>query len=115
MRRELVKSLRTVTLLGLFSTETQTVSNILSCLKSLTVMEPGLILPSILERAAPSLEALTETRRTTAMIKALGAVALAIVSRDVYYGGAKHLLDILELLVPGIDMVCGGSTQYLLS
>jgi proteasome activator subunit 4 len=68
-------------------------------------MEPDLIITSILERAAPSLEALTETRRTTAMIKALGAVAAAIVSRDVYYPGAKHLLPILDLLVPGIDSV----------
>lgn len=39
------------------------------------------------------------------MIKALGAVAPALVCRDVYYGGAKHLLPVLELLLPGIDLV----------
>lgn len=39
------------------------------------------------------------------MIKALGAVAPAIVCRDVYYAGAKHLIPILELLLPGIDLV----------
>lgn len=40
------------------------------------------------------------------MIKALGAVALALVSRNTYYPGAKHLVPILQLLIPGIDLVC---------
>lgn len=40
------------------------------------------------------------------MIKALGAVAPALVCREVYYPGAKHLVPILQLLVPGIDLVC---------
>ena len=46
-----------------------------------------------------------KTQRTTAVIKALGAVAPALVCRDVYYAGAKHLLPVLELLLPGIDLV----------
>lgn len=62
MKRELVKSLRTVALLAMFSQDPTTVSNIQSCLKSMAVMEPDLILPSILERAVPSLEALVEVR-----------------------------------------------------
>lgn len=106
MRRELVKCLRTVALLGVFSTDSQVVSDILSCLKSMAIMEPALLLPSIIERAVPSLEGLTETRRTTAMIRALTAVGVPIVSRDVYYPGAKNLMPILDLLVPGIDPVC---------
>ncbi|KAF8887958.1 hypothetical protein CPB84DRAFT_1816581 [Gymnopilus junonius] len=104
MRRELVKSLRTVVLLAMFSQDSTTVSNIQSCLKSMSIMEPDLILHPILERAVPSLEALVETQRTIAVIKALGAVAPAIVCRDVYYPGAKHLVPILELLIPGIDL-----------
>ncbi|KAH8100502.1 hypothetical protein BXZ70DRAFT_1022407 [Cristinia sonorae] len=104
MRRELVRSLRTVALLAMFSSDSTTVGNIQSCLKSMSVMEPDLILYPILERAVPALEALVETQRTTAMIKALGAVAPALVSRNVYYGGAKHLLPVLELLLPGIDL-----------
>ncbi|KAF8058272.1 hypothetical protein FPV67DRAFT_1786012 [Lyophyllum atratum] len=104
MKRELVKSLRTVTLLAVFSQDSTTVSNIQSCLKSMSVMEPDLILHPILERAVPSLEALVETQRTIAVIKALGAIAPAIVSREVYYPGAKHLVPILELLIPGIDL-----------
>ncbi|CAL1696420.1 unnamed protein product [Somion occarium] len=104
MKRELVKSLRTVALLAMFSQDSTTVTNIQSCLKSMSVMEPDLILHPVLERAVPALEALVETHRTTAVIKALGAVAPAIVSRNVYYPGAKHLLPILELLLPGIDL-----------
>jgi hypothetical protein len=40
------------------------------------------------------------------VIKALGAIAPALVSREVYYPGAKHLVPILQLLIPGIDLVC---------
>ncbi|KAF9785996.1 hypothetical protein BJ322DRAFT_1005050 [Thelephora terrestris] len=104
MRRELIRCLRTVALLAMFSQDSTTVTNIQSCLKSMSVMEPDLILHSILERAVPSLEALVETQRTIAVIKALGAVAPAIVSREVYYAGAKHLIPILQLLIPGIDL-----------
>jgi proteasome activator subunit 4 len=60
MRRELVKCLRTPALLAMFSQDSTTVSNIQSCLKSLSLMEPDLILHPILERAVPSLEALVE-------------------------------------------------------
>ena len=60
MRRELVKSLRTVAMLAMFSQDSSTVSNVQSCLKSMSVMEPDLILHPVLERAIPSLEALNE-------------------------------------------------------
>lgn len=60
MKRELVKCLRTVALLAMFSQDSTTVTNIQSCLKSMSVMEPDLILHSILERAVPSLETLVE-------------------------------------------------------
>jgi len=60
MKRELVKSLRTVVLLAMFSQDSTTISNIQSALKSMSIMEPDLILHPVLERAVPSLEALTE-------------------------------------------------------
>ncbi|KAI0374438.1 hypothetical protein BV20DRAFT_1049238 [Pilatotrama ljubarskyi] len=104
IKRELVKCLRTVTLLAMFSQDSATVANIQSCMKSMSIMEPDLILHPILERAVPALEALVETHRTTAVIKALGAVAPAMVCRHVYYPGAKHLIPILDLLLPGIDL-----------
>lgn len=62
MRRELVKCLRTPALLAMFSQDSTTVSSIQSCLKSMSLMEPDLILHPILERAVPSLEALVEVR-----------------------------------------------------
>ncbi|TFK30307.1 hypothetical protein FA15DRAFT_662249 [Coprinopsis marcescibilis] len=104
MKRELVKSLRTVTLLAMFSQDSTTVSNIQSCLKSMCTLEPDLVLEPILERAVPSLDSLVETQRTMSVIKALCAVAPAMVSRDVYYAGGKHLAPILQLLIPGIDL-----------
>ena len=60
MKRELVKSMRTVALLAMFSQDSTVVNYIQGCLKSMCVMEPDLILNPILERAVPSLEALTE-------------------------------------------------------
>ncbi|KAI0067819.1 hypothetical protein BV25DRAFT_1794335 [Artomyces pyxidatus] len=104
MKYELVKSFRTVALLAMFSEDSTTVNNISSCLKWMSLMEPELILQPILDRAVPSLEALVETQRTIAVIKALGSVAPALVSREVYYSGAKHLVPILQLLIPGIDL-----------
>ena len=55
-----MKSLRTVVLLAMFSQDSTTVANIQGCLKSMSIMEPDLILQPILERAVPSLEALVE-------------------------------------------------------
>ncbi|KAG9025662.1 hypothetical protein FRB95_009933 [Tulasnella sp. JGI-2019a] len=104
IRRELVLSLRTPALLAMFSADSDIVANVQSALKSMTIMEPDLIVPAIIERAVPSLEALVETDRTLAVIKALGAISIGLVSRDLYYGGAKYLLQILELLLPGIDL-----------
>lgn len=60
MKRELVKSLRTACLLAMFSQDSTTVSNIQSCFKSMSIMEPDLILYPIMERALPSLESLVE-------------------------------------------------------
>jgi proteasome activator subunit 4 len=62
MRRELVKFLRTPALLAMFSQDSSTVANIQSCLKSMSVMEPDLILYPILERAFPALEAVVEVK-----------------------------------------------------
>jgi proteasome activator subunit 4 len=105
MRHELVKCLRTVVLLSLFSTDGQVVSNVLSAMKSMIHMEPEMVVTSVLERAAPALEGLTETRRTNSIIKALDAIAVALVSQEVYPPGAKHLIDLLDMLLPGIDLV----------
>lgn len=138
MRSELVKCLRTVALLAMFSRDSTTVVNVQSALKSMAVMEARLSAENGLAQspdfrlarpyspansgachpvagsayrgscsasANAHLTHVRQTHRTIAVIKALGAVALAIVSRKNYYAGAKYLLTILELLVPGIDLV----------
>lgn len=68
MRRELVKSLRTCALLAMFSQDSTTAANIQSCLKSLSLMEPDLILHPILDRAIPSLESLVEVGKYTTVV-----------------------------------------------
>jgi proteasome activator subunit 4 len=88
-------------------------------------MEPDLVFQPVLERAIPSLEALVEvpslcvvdcpfltvpqTQRTLSVIKALSSIVPAIVSREIYLPGAKNLITILQLLVPGIDLVSSWS------
>ncbi|CCA68831.1 hypothetical protein PIIN_02692 [Serendipita indica DSM 11827] len=104
MRRELVRCLRTVCLLSIFSSDSTSTGNVQSALKSMISMEPDLILPSILDRAVTALETLTETQRTIAIIKGLGAVSSGLTSRAMYYPGAKHIAPVLELLIPGIDL-----------
>jgi proteasome activator subunit 4 len=61
--------------------------------------------PSDISKSTDRLQFRCQTDRTLAVIKALGAVAPAIVSRQVYYPGAKYLVPVLELLIPGIDLV----------
>lgn len=45
-----------------------------------------------------------QTHRTPAVLTCLAACAGPMVSRDVFYPGGRHLLPLLELSLPGIDM-----------
>lgn len=69
------------------------------------MLEPGLIMPEILERAYGGLEVVNETHRTTAVLTALAGVALPLVSEKMWVGGQKHVMPLLELCIPGIDLV----------
>lgn len=127
IRREFVKTMRTVALLSMFSRDPITIANAQSALKTMGQLEPDLIFPPLLERAYPALETLTEvsplvillticfsdtdhlhtlpqTHRTTAAITALSTVSPILVSRNIYASGAKHLLPLLELCLPGLDV-----------
>jgi len=126
IRREFVKTMRTVALLSMFSRDPITIANAQSALKTMGQLEPDLIFPPLLERAYPALETLTEvscrvvltlpssnadisfaipqTHRTTAAITALSTVSPILVSRNIYAAGAKHLLPLLELCLPGLDV-----------
>lgn len=96
--------MRTVALLSMFSRDPLTIANSQSALKTMGFLEPDLIFPAVLERSYPALETLLETHRTTACITALSTVAPPLISRSIYPAGAKHLVPLLELCLPGLDV-----------
>ncbi|CEP09555.1 hypothetical protein [Parasitella parasitica] len=104
IRREFVLMLRPVLYISMFGKDHFTVSVTQATLKSLAWLEPSLIFPGLLERIYPSLETLTETHRTSSALGILSDIALPLFSRDNYAAGGKHLLPLLHLAIPGIDM-----------
>jgi len=101
---EFVLCLRTVCLLSMFSKDPVTISRTQGTLRNLSLMKPELIFPAVLERSYSSLEALETTHRTTAVITALGSLAYPLLSRENYAAGAQHLVPLLHLCIPGIDL-----------
>jgi proteasome activator subunit 4 len=86
-------------------------------LKTLAVLEPNLVMPQIMERISGGLEVVNETHRTTTSLSTLAMLALPLVNESIWLGGQKHLLTLLELSLPGIDMVCallGVKTRFLI-
>ncbi|KAJ3127281.1 hypothetical protein HK098_006555 [Nowakowskiella sp. JEL0407] len=75
-----------------------------STLKYLAWLEPDLILPMFLERAYPALESLTETDRTISILSALSQLTFPLTRRSHFPQGAKHIVPLLQLALPGIDM-----------
>lgn len=71
----------------------------------MAMLEPDLIMPELLERAYSGLEVINETHRTTAVMTMLSGVALPLVSEKVWMGGQKHVVPLLDLCIPGIDLV----------
>lgn len=74
-------------------------------LRGMALLEPDLIMPQILEKAYSGLESVNETHRTTAVMNALSGVSLPLVSQKMWLGGQKHIVPLLELCLPGIDLV----------
>lgn len=75
-------------------------------LRGLAFLEPDLIMPQLVERAAEGLEIVNEPHRTTTVLSTLSAVALPLVNESIWFGGQNHLLTLLDLSLPGLDMVC---------
>ena len=75
-------------------------------LRSIALLEPNLVMSDIVERAYGGLEVVNETHRTTAVLTTLSGVAMPLVSERIWLGGQKHILPLLELSLPGIDLVC---------
>lgn len=57
-----------------------------------------------MERAYPALENVIETHRMTSTLTALAMIGVPLMSRHITPSGAKHLLPLLDLCIPGIDL-----------
>lgn len=104
IRRSLVTMLRTPCLLAMFSKDLISASFAQVTIRALAMLEPKLIMPQVVERAIGGLEIVNETHRTTAVLSTLAIVALPLVSERIWFGGQNHLMTLLELALPGIDM-----------
>lgn len=100
IRRAFVISLRDVALMSMFSKDGGAMTATRECLRSLSLLDAELVVPSIIERAVPSLQGLEETHRTSAVLKALSGVSYAISVG----AGREHLMAILDLVLPGVDV-----------
>jgi proteasome activator subunit 4 len=105
MKKAFAELLCTPILMAIFSKDGETAQRARSTLRSLAYLEPDVIMPQFLERAYNGLEAINETHRTTAVLQAMSEVALPLVSEQIWFGGQKHILPLLELCLPGIDLV----------
>ncbi|KAG6910583.1 hypothetical protein DXG01_009534 [Tephrocybe rancida] len=104
IRRGFVEILRTPALLAMFSKDPMSASYAQSSLRVMAMLEPGMVMPELLERAYGGLEIVNETHRTTAVLNMLAGVALPLVSESTWPGGQRHLIPLLELCIPGIDL-----------
>jgi proteasome activator subunit 4 len=89
----------------MFSKDPISMSFAQGALRSMALLEPNLVMPDLLERAYGGLEVVNETHRTTAVLSTLSGVVLPLVSEKQWLGGQKHILPLLELSLPGIDLV----------
>ncbi|GAA94209.1 uncharacterized protein L969DRAFT_375946 [Mixia osmundae IAM 14324] len=104
IRDEFVNILRTVTLLIIFTRDMFAFVSAQNAVKLLAYLQPDLIIPSILERAYPALELLLESHRTTAMLVSLTCIAGPLMNRTKYPSGALHVMPLLDLCIPGLDV-----------
>ncbi|KAF9452549.1 hypothetical protein P691DRAFT_696832 [Macrolepiota fuliginosa MF-IS2] len=104
IRRSFVHILRTPCLLAMFSKDPLSLSFAQGCLRQLVYLEPDLVMPELLERAYNGLEVVNETHRTTAVLGMLSVVANPLATEKIWLGGQKHIVPLLELCIPGIDL-----------
>ncbi|KAJ1310179.1 hypothetical protein OPQ81_006923 [Rhizoctonia solani] len=110
IRRAFVSILKTPALLAIFSKDQIASSFAQGSLKSMIMLEPQLLMPDILERAYSGLESINETHRTTVVMNSLTGIALPLASSQHWLGGQKHVVPLLELSIPGIDLNDPGKT-----
>ncbi|WVQ63803.1 uncharacterized protein L199_001958 [Kwoniella botswanensis] len=104
IKREFVLCLRPLALTSMFNKDMNSVTPAISALKKLSLLEPDLIMPAMMERAVPSLQGLEETQRTPAVTYALAALSQPLTARQIWRFGGMYVADIFALLLPGIDL-----------
>ncbi|KAJ7462735.1 armadillo-type protein [Mycena galericulata] len=104
IRRAFVTILRTPALLAMFSKDPMSMGCAQATLRALAMLEPALVMPELLDRAYSGLEVVNETHRTTAVLTMLNAISRTLVTEKLWFGGQKHLVPLLELSIPGIDL-----------
>lgn len=100
VRDRFVIALRTVALMSIHSKSNTAVQSALSCIQSLAIISPDLILPFVLKEIYPSLQGVVETHRTMSSLKVLSILTRIITQQPRY---AIHLTTLLTLSLPGID------------
>lgn len=109
IRHSFVTILRTPAFLAMFAKDPASMSYAQGALRVLAMLEPSLIMPELLERAYGGLEAVNETHRTTAVLSMLSGIARPLACEKVWLGGQKHIVPLLEMCIPGIDLVSSES------
>ncbi|KAL4264291.1 BLM10 family protein [Pleurotus pulmonarius] len=104
IRRNFVRILRTPALIAMFSKDPVAASYAQGSLRTMALLNPDLIMPELLERAYGGLEVVNETHRTTAVLGMLSGICVPLTTERVWLGGQKHLVPLLELCIPGIDL-----------
>ncbi|KAF5375146.1 hypothetical protein D9758_000062 [Tetrapyrgos nigripes] len=104
LRRAFVNTLRTPALLAMFSKDPISLGLAQGSLRAMALLEPNIIMPELLERAYGGLEVVNETHRTTAVLSMLTGIARPLTTEKVWLSGQKHVVPLLELCIPGIDV-----------
>ncbi|KAL0950801.1 hypothetical protein HGRIS_007566 [Hohenbuehelia grisea] len=110
IRREFVNALKTPALLAMFSKDPLSMSCSQYALRAMSYLEPEIMMPELLERAYGGLEVVNETHRTTAALSLLYVIPRPLVTEKIWMGGPKHVVPLLELCLPGIDLNDPGKT-----
>eukprot|EP00038_Savillea_parva_P004886 m.144688 g.144688 ORF g.144688 m.144688 type:complete len:1888 (+) comp11603_c0_seq2:145-5808(+) len=100
--------------LAQFSKSPTMVASAAWALRHLSYLAPELVLPGAMKRIYPALETVTETHQAFAALSTLAAVARPLLWAENFTGGAKHLVPLLQLTLPGIDPNDGNKTQVTL-
>lgn len=90
IKREFVLVVRPVALLAMFVRDPMSMSSAQQAIKSMAYLEPGLIMPPVLERALPALEGLLEVRTSSTWLSAVAYRRPADASDDRVHFGLGH-------------------------